>query len=630
MGPVIDARAAARLEAAYDAMVAAGGHPIRRLARLPQGAAFVSPGLIDTTGVDLPDEEHFGPLLRLIRVPDWDSAMREANATRFGLAAALVGGDAALYERFWTAEPRGHRQLEPAHLGRGIERALRRHRRERQPPPRRLLRRRLLRLACRQRRDRPARCRNQGRPARVKRAALALLLVLPCAAGEVAAQPTKGAALSLSRASGGGARRAEGVPGVETPSAPFGGTSPALRERGLPDILHGTPGPELAGLAIIVADRTRILRAEAHGSAVLDPDRPRALTPDTPVRVASISKLVVALTAWTLIEQGKLAPDADVSAYLGWPLRNPAHPETAITLRQLLSHTSGIDDGPGYSFPRSATLRASLTPQHWSAAAPGVRFSYANLNYGIVATILEAVTHTRFDRLARSQILAPLHLDACYNWSGCSPQAIASAAVLYRRGKDETAWNPAGPWVAQVDDLHGIAPACPVRGEAACDLAAYVPGINGTLFSPQGGLRISARGLATLGRLILNRGEVDGVRLLRPATIDAMLAPVWRDMGQPSGDTYKGLMRLYASGPQLLSGEAGARDQPVDGRAVAWAGHLGEAYGLLGGLWVDRARGRVYVYLITGLGDDPARYPGRRSAFSATEEAVLSEIAKFD
>ncbi len=102
MGPVIDARAAERLEAAFAAMVAAGGKPIRALTRLPQGPAFVSPGLIDTTGLTLPDEEHFGPLLQVIRVPDWDAAMAAANATRFGLAASLVGGDQALYDRFWT------------------------------------------------------------------------------------------------------------------------------------------------------------------------------------------------------------------------------------------------------------------------------------------------------------------------------------------------------------------------------------------------------------------------------------------------------------------------------------------------------------------------------------------------
>ena len=455
----------------------------------------------------------------------------------------------------------------------------------------------------------------------MKLAALAFLFVLPCGAGEVAAKPTEGA-------SGQGPVSAAAGPLRPPAAATFPVNGGGQGGQTLPQILDGTPGPQLAGLAIVVADRTHILRAQAWGHAVLDPARPRALTPDTPVRVASISKLVVALTAWKLIEQGRLAADADVSAYLHFPLRNPAHPATPITLRQLLSHTSGIDDGPGYSFPPTATLQSSLTPQHWSAAAPGNRFSYANLNYGIVATILEGVTHTRFDRLARTTILAPLHLDACFNWSGCSPAAVANAAVLYRRGKDETAWNPSGPWVPQIDDLHGTAPACPVRGQPACDLSRYVPGTNATLLSPQGGLRISANGLAAIGRLILNRGEVDGIRLLKPATINAMLTPVWRDIGQPSGDTYKGLMRVYASGPQLLSGDAHARDQPVPGRLLAWAGHLGEAYGLLGGLWIDRRARRVYVYLITGLGDDPARYPGHRSAFSAVEEAVLTNLVR--
>ncbi len=103
MGPVIDDRAAQQLEAAHAAMVAAGGRPIRALTRLPQGEAFVSPGLIDTTGLTLPDEEHFGPLLQIIRVPDWDHAIQAANVTRFGLAAALIGGDEPLYQRFWTS-----------------------------------------------------------------------------------------------------------------------------------------------------------------------------------------------------------------------------------------------------------------------------------------------------------------------------------------------------------------------------------------------------------------------------------------------------------------------------------------------------------------------------------------------
>lgn len=102
MGPVIHAAAADGLVAAFEAIAHAGGRVIRPLARLPRGAAFVSPGLIDATGVAVADEEHFGPLLQVIRVSDWDAALAAANATRFGLSASLVGGDADLYARFWT------------------------------------------------------------------------------------------------------------------------------------------------------------------------------------------------------------------------------------------------------------------------------------------------------------------------------------------------------------------------------------------------------------------------------------------------------------------------------------------------------------------------------------------------
>ncbi|PZN96317.1 MAG: serine hydrolase [Alphaproteobacteria bacterium] len=391
----------------------------------------------------------------------------------------------------------------------------------------------------------------------------------------------------------------------------------------LPDLVAGrtlaTPG--IAGLAVVVADRKGVVRAEALGDAVIGV---RPLAVDTPMRVASISKAVVAIGVMRLVEQRQLDLDADVSRWLGWRLRNPAFPDAPVTLRQLLSHTSGIDDAAGYRLPLGKMLRDEL-PSHWSAAPPGTRFSYANFNYGIVASVMEAATGERFDRLMMRLVLAPLKLDAGYNWSGAGDAAVARAAVLYRRGKDETAIDPAGPWVAQVDDLNGVRPACPVATDgAACDLAAYRPGTNGTLFSPQGGLRISALGLATIGRMLLNDGSVDGVRILRPASVQTLMTPVWREGQGTAGDTYQGEMRCYGPGLQCLSGEAGASDQPVAG--ARWWGHLGEAYGLLGGLWVDREQGRVLVYLITGTGDDPARAP-HRSAFSGVEEAVLQELA---
>ncbi|WP_017669335.1 serine hydrolase domain-containing protein [Sandarakinorhabdus sp. AAP62] len=386
--------------------------------------------------------------------------------------------------------------------------------------------------------------------------------------------------------------------------------------------------PQLSGVVGVVADRNRIIRAEAHGLADIAANRP--LQADSVIRVASVSKLVVAIAVWRLVEQGRLDPDKDVGQYLGWTLRHPAHKDVPVTLRQLLSHTSGIVDGPGYGFALEERLQDKLTAEHWGPGAPGRRFAYANLNYGIIGSVMEAATGERFDRLMTRLVLAPLRIDAGYNWQGASDAAVARAAVLYRKGSDETAWNPDGPWVPQVDDLKGQRAACPVRSTSNCDLAAYQLGSNGTMFSPQGGLRISIPDLARIGQLLLRGGEVatesGSVRLLKPATVKAMLTPVWQAGGAVPGDDYQGQMLCYGAGPQCLTGRAGATDQPVPG--ARWWGHLGEAYGLLAGLWVDRTRGRVMAYALTGTSADPFKSPHVASAFSSAEDIIMAELAK--
>jgi succinylglutamic semialdehyde dehydrogenase len=103
MGPVVRARAAASAMAAQERLVALGGVPVRAMARRDRGSAFLSPGLIDVTGArGLPDEEVFAPLTQVIRVASFDEAVAVANRTVFGLCAALVSDDAALYDRFFT------------------------------------------------------------------------------------------------------------------------------------------------------------------------------------------------------------------------------------------------------------------------------------------------------------------------------------------------------------------------------------------------------------------------------------------------------------------------------------------------------------------------------------------------
>jgi succinylglutamic semialdehyde dehydrogenase len=103
MGPVIDNAAAHHLQEQWVELMMKGGKPIRRLDRPSEKEPFLTPALIDVTDVkDRPDEELFGPVLQLIRVKDFAAAIAEANNTRFGLAASLVGGSPAMYDQFWS------------------------------------------------------------------------------------------------------------------------------------------------------------------------------------------------------------------------------------------------------------------------------------------------------------------------------------------------------------------------------------------------------------------------------------------------------------------------------------------------------------------------------------------------
>lgn len=103
MGPVIRPAVADALVAAQAGLVNRGGVALVPMKRLAPETGFVTPGLVDVTAVaHRADEELFGPLLQLIRVPDFDAAIREANRTRFGLAAGLICDDRALYDKFYA------------------------------------------------------------------------------------------------------------------------------------------------------------------------------------------------------------------------------------------------------------------------------------------------------------------------------------------------------------------------------------------------------------------------------------------------------------------------------------------------------------------------------------------------
>jgi succinylglutamic semialdehyde dehydrogenase len=103
MGPLIDIGAADHLQDQWLNLMMKGGKPLKRLDRPFEERPYLTPALIDVTDVkDRPDEELFGPVLQLIRVKNFDAAIAEANNTRFGLAASLVGGTPTMFDRFWS------------------------------------------------------------------------------------------------------------------------------------------------------------------------------------------------------------------------------------------------------------------------------------------------------------------------------------------------------------------------------------------------------------------------------------------------------------------------------------------------------------------------------------------------
>lgn len=227
--------------------------------------------------------------------------------------------------------------------------------------------------------------------------------------------------------------------------------------------------PALAGVAFRGPRRPAVLSV-ARGLA--DVAAERAMTVDSPARIASISKLTVALGFMTLVEAGRVGLDDDASDILGWSLRHPRFPRAAITPRRLLSHTSGLRNGPSYPVAFGRPLSAALTPggAQWDDGAwfgpasepPGDWFGYGDVNYAVVAQLIERLAGERFDRFMAAGVFAPLGLACGFNWSGV-PQAVRDRrAVLYRKAaSDDGPWDAAGPWIAQIDATLPPAPRPP-------------------------------------------------------------------------------------------------------------------------------------------------------------------------
>ncbi|MBV7266095.1 serine hydrolase domain-containing protein [Erythrobacter ani] len=364
---------------------------------------------------------------------------------------------------------------------------------------------------------------------------------------------------------------------------------------------------------VVAFDRDTITPLIVEGIA--DRATGREVEPNDPVRIASISKLIMALATLRLVDEGKVALDADVSDYLGWQVRSPGFPDAAVTLAQLLSHRAGLRDTAGYVIPLGESLEAKLAePEAWFADAPPgeAPFEYANLGSPVVATALEAATGESYDAIVERTVFAPLGAEGCLNWIGCSEEQVARAVVLYRDTGE----------IAR-DDPADVPPNCtiPVAGGTECSLDGYVPGTNASIFSPQGGVRIGMMDLAKIGQQFLQ--SVDDNFLTEKSTW-ALFSSIFLKHEDQS------FFCSYGLALQSIDNSNGRCEDNLfpDGRIRI--GHAGEAYGLRSGLWMDVRAGNGIAYFTTAVpprqsAEDEGGFDPREIALMARAEALLNQ-----
>lgn len=353
----------------------------------------------------------------------------------------------------------------------------------------------------------------------------------------------------------------------------------------LPMMAHAdTPDKASPATVVVAFNREKVTPLLVEGVRNFESQAP--VEANDPVRIASISKLIMALAAMRLADEGKVDLDADVSDYLGFKVRSPNFPDKKVTLAQLLTHRAGLRDKAGYIIPLGESLQDKLAdPQAWYAEAPPgeAPFEYANLGSPVVATALEAATGERYDALLQRTVFEPLGVTACVNWIGCSDDMGSRAVALYRHTGE-----PARDYPADLASDCSI----PVAVGVECTLEDYVPGTNASVFSPQGGVRIGMVDLAKIGREVMLAPIRD---FLSEKSLKRMQLEVLR--GQNFRQDFFCTYGLHLQMINLKGREC--LDQLFEDSDLTYFGHSGEAYGLQSGLWFDSEGTRGFVYFRT-------------------------------
>ena len=335
--------------------------------------------------------------------------------------------------------------------------------------------------------------------------------------------------------------------------APSAGRSPLLPAQGHP--LSDPDGlsriirrHHAAGSAVLISDGSRF-------SLVLEKPSPagQAASPDTYFRVASITKMATALLSVILVHDGLLDPDAPVAGYL--PDSDGLPELDGVTLRRLLSHTSGLADPL-----RLESLLESGAPYREAvsgarAAEPGSSFRYSNLGFGLVGCILESVTGTALGELFSSRIFRPLGMNASIE--GCSlpeERIMPVIRILPYRPENRLTVTPLGRIpLSSPDPLHHY-------GHTAGSMYTDIQSLHKLLIC----LR-------------------DGGSPLLPASAADVMKQKHASYGSLSPTLSYGLGLLIIDDPRLSSGRI--------------LGHQGYAYGCADGAFWEEDTGRVMMIL---------------------------------
>ena len=319
------------------------------------------------------------------------------------------------------------------------------------------------------------------------------------------------------------------------------------------------------GLSVAVVKEGKVVHTQALGWK--EEGKERLETTDL-FRIASISKSFTATALLQLVEKKVLSLDDDVSDLIGFRIRNPKFPDTVITLRMLLSHTSSINDQQGYFTLDAIHPEKNATWQGaYNAYAPGKGYEYCNLNFNLAGAILEKYSGVRFDAYIQENILQSLGLYGGYDVDQLDKSRLATL-YAYQRDSAKFTASPAA-YVSKSEELK-----------------TYVPGYSTPIFSPTGGMKISAPDLAKYLLLHMNYGKVGTTRIISTANAKAMQTPL-------STDENYGLALWKTD--VLLPG-------------VELVGHTGSAYGLYSAMFFNPEE--KYGFVVISNGCDPTEEEG--------------------